>query len=353
MCILRHIFTRMKKGRPFGSGGAHLTSDQWDEVERIYLEGKLSAREIGSLFGKSGECVNMNMKKRGIGRENGFRLYSVIDGKFSEPWTEEHSYWLGLLHADGHCTSTGSGICLELKASDRDVVEGFSRFVGLSKGLVFKAPINSYRNSSGSWTARFTSKKMHKDLTERGIVANNKGVWIPPVGLRDYLRGMFDGNGCISKRKTSGEWTWQYTGALCACELFQSTFKGLGIRSAIRKIAGSWEIRIKSTSASMIAQEYMYKDCPGPMMKRKAIFTRSEHLWDESGRSIPIKCGTSYDKEKKRFRAHISMGSKRINLGRHKTRGLAYLAYAKASLRMLGKRSPFWRNSNVYYSTGG
>ena len=43
------------------------------------------------------------------------------------------------------------------------------------------------------------------------------------------------------------------------------------------------------------------------------------------------------------FVAQIGVGGSVINLGRHKTKGLAAVAYAKASIRLHGKFSPFYR----------
>ena len=343
-----------KTGRPKGPSGPHksprLTEQQVNEIEALYKAGDLSEKQIGSLYQKSGTCIRLNMQKRGISRVFDTRGYVVNDGVFSESWTEEHSYWLGMLHADGHCSTSGYSISLELKTEDEATVKGFAKFVGFSGEVKYQpphdfvSPNKKTYTSSGTWRLRFSSKQIHADLTERGIITKDKRIWMPPIGLRDYMRGMFDGNGSIIKGKKAGSWNWYYTGSLSTCEFFKSIWEGIGIACFLREGTGCWQLRIKSTEGSMKAQRYMYEGCTGPMMARKAIFETSEHLWSESGRKIPTSYGTQYEEDKKRFRATVYVDNKRVRLGRFRTRGLAYSAYAKDSLRRHGKRSPFWRN---------
>lgn len=53
--------------------------------------------------------------------------------------------------------------------------------------------------------------------------------------------------------------------------------------------------------------------------------------------------GVSLDKRDGVYSAEIMVNRKRISLGRHKTKGLAALAYAKGSLMHHGRFSPFYK----------
>lgn len=326
----------------------HLSDAQVSEVICLYEENKLTLDEIGSLYGKTGTCIRLIMKKRGIERDFDKRGYVLNDGKFSEPWTEEHSYWLGLMHADGHCAKSSAGISLELQERDSYIVEGFARFIGYS-GKVQHFPPHEFVStngktylSSGTACLSFNSKVMHKDLTDRGIISKNKAIWIPPVGFRDYLRGLFDGNGSISKMKRIGQWEWTYTGGMPACELFIKVGASLGVEVGLQEKIGCWQARVKGGKA-LTMQKFMYEGNTSAQMSRKAIFEPSEHLWASSGYAIPSKgfC-TQYDKGRRMYRVRTQVDGKMVNVGRFKTKGLAWLAFAKDSLRRHGKYSPFY-----------
>lgn len=346
-----------KTGRPIGSGGKHrskhLTNEQIDEIEKIFLTGKFSAEQIGEMFLKTGKCIMTNMRKRGHSPTFDPRIARVNDGKFSEPWTEEHSYWLGLLHADGHCASNGYGISLQLQEADGYLVEQFAKFIGLTTPTILTEEYKFIGLRGVEYTARpsriarFSSKKMHADLSQMGIVTRNKQVWIPPVGFRDYLRGMFDGNGCLSKGKRSGTWCWYYTGGMPACKLFYDTWSSMGVPCRIKKSQGCYTVVISSSEGAMKAQAFMYEGNKGPQMHRKAIFTPSEHLWESSGRIVPSCYATSWDNEKKRWQVRVSENGSPVRIGRYKTKGMAWAAYAKYSLKRYGRKSPFWRSITV------
>jgi hypothetical protein len=329
----------------------NMSPEQVAEVAALFTNTKMSCAEIGEMYGKTDTGIRLAMKRVGVSRNHiDRRGYTVIDDKFSEPWTEEHSYWLGMMHADGHCSKKGSHVALELKSEDKATVEGFARFVGFTGELrrtephKFVSTNGKTYMSSGTWSVRFSSKKIHADLTERGIVSRNKQIWIPPVGLRDYVRGMFDGNGSIVRGKMSGNWSWHYTGSMNTCEFLKGVLADLGVSCYIGRGVGCFQLKVKSTEGTMKMQRFMHDGCTGPAMARKAIFEPSEHLWSESGRVIPKSFGTEYEKDRNRYRVVIIVDGKKVRLGRHRTRGLAYSAYAKDSLMRYGRKSPFWKN---------
>lgn len=57
--------------------------------------------------------------------------------------------------------------------------------------------------------------------------------------------------------------------------------------------------------------------------------------------------GVEWDPHKRRWRAVMSLNGKVMRFGRHLTKGLAAVAYAKASLRHHGKFSIFYSRNKV------
>lgn len=343
----------MHKGRPRGSGGKHktphLSLEQQAEALRLYSENELTTEEIGIIFGKTPTCIRTLARKNGIKRNFDKRSYTLNEGKFSEPWTEEHSYWLGLLHADGHCSSGAYAVSLELKTEDGYLVRQFSEFIGSTRDLKIEDP-HPFTNpqgrsyiSTGTVRCSVSSKQLHRDLTDRGIVSKAKAIWMPPVGLRDYMRGIFDGNGSIIRSKRIGQWEWCYTGHQPACELFHRKFVEFGTTPRWRQKEGCIQIVVRNQPCIEKMHRFLYEGNTGPQMARKAIIPPSEHLWSSSGYTRPKKCCAEWDASRKRWRVRVQVDGRMVSLGRHKTRGLAMLAYAKHSLRAHGRYSPYYR----------
>lgn len=73
--------------------------------------------------------------------------------------------------------------------------------------------------------------------------------------------------------------------------------------------------------------------------------TRGQNAANKTSRGSALPLGVEWDKDRLRWRASIEVNGKRIRIGRHLTKGLAAVAYAKASLRHHGKYSPFARKT--------
>jgi len=111
----------------------------------------------------------------------------------------DKGYWLGLLLTDG-CIKSNGELVLELQERDKYLVERFRDFIGGNIPL-------RYREKDGSKTVILSSKSKAylKDLKQWGIVPNKtyKEQNIPNINIEfmpDFIRGVFDGDGCISQR---------------------------------------------------------------------------------------------------------------------------------------------------------
>lgn len=113
--------------------------------------------------------------------------------------TYDKAYWLGLLLTDG-CIKSNGELVLELQERDSYLVERFRDFIGGDIPL-------RYREKDNSKTVILSSKSKAylNDLKQWGIVPNKtyKEQNIPNINIKfmpDFIRGVFDGDGCISQR---------------------------------------------------------------------------------------------------------------------------------------------------------
>lgn len=123
--------------------------------------------------------------------------YKIDEDIFSLIDTEEKAYWLGFLFADGYNHTSKFSVALTLSNCDFDILEKFKKFLKTDK------PIR--RNNSESSKVVIENKKISKDLEKIGMVkAKTHILFFPKIEKkleRHFIRGYFDGDGCISYGK--------------------------------------------------------------------------------------------------------------------------------------------------------
>jgi intein/homing endonuclease len=125
------------------------------------------------------------------------RKYSLNEGFFNNI-NESSSYWLGFLYADG---SVRRGrLRLKLKVTDRTHIEKFLKDIGSNAPIKF----GSYNNVEFC-EVHINSTKFVDRLFELGCLENKtQKIRLPNIPndmINHFIRGYFDGDGCISKVK--------------------------------------------------------------------------------------------------------------------------------------------------------
>lgn len=122
---------------------------------------------------------------------------------FEKIETEEDAYWLGLLYADGNVGKKDNGIALDLKESDKYLVEQFRQYCGIEKELV---PHIIRRNGKEyvSYVCRFYNKEVKENLIKLGCVPAKSLILtcptkeqVPDHLFPAFVRGYCDGDGYV------------------------------------------------------------------------------------------------------------------------------------------------------------
>lgn len=120
--------------------------------------------------------------------------------------TPEKAYWLGFIYADG-CLSKNE-LILHLGIKDEEHLNKFKKAIK-SNG---KIEINETHA-----TFRISSKEISYDLIKLGVLRRKTFIIKYPNLLknleRHFIRGYFDGDGCISNIKNKNSKTWSIFGA--------------------------------------------------------------------------------------------------------------------------------------------
>lgn len=123
-----------------------------------------------------------------------------IDELFFTKWSNDMAYVLGFFAADGNMRENKRGGCfIDFCVTDREIIEKIRR------AMKSNHKISIRRSNNSKWKDCFRlqigSKKIFSDLTKLGFSENKsnnmKFPIIPPKFLSDFVRGYFDGDGCI------------------------------------------------------------------------------------------------------------------------------------------------------------
>lgn len=123
------------------------------------------------------------------------RKYNINESYFKLIDSNSKAYILGFLAADG--CNTNKQIIFQINKRDLEVLQ-FIR-----DEICKESPIKEVKNTD-KIRLEFNSIEMCKDLTDLGIVKAKTKIlkfpFIPVEYLSHFIRGCFDGDGCITKK---------------------------------------------------------------------------------------------------------------------------------------------------------
>jgi hypothetical protein len=203
--------------------------------------------------------------------------YLVYDENYFERIdNNEKAYWLGFLYADGY-VSTGYRWGIELAKID------YNHLQKLVKALSSNIKIRERtRSNNGYCSIFFKNKKMYNDLVRNGVVPNKTNIVefpdksiLPDKFIRDFIRGLFDGDGCYTfnkikrVRKDRGGRIYDYISKeinfVSSSEIFIDKIReiifqecGLKFKKSIDKRSGLYCLRIHSKVDMLRFINYIY-----------------------------------------------------------------------------------------------
>src|SRR3989344_1091934 len=130
-------------------------------------------------------------------------ILKTLNQNFFKTWTPEMAYVLGFFAADGCMfTHSSGGKYIELTSCDRSILEKIRRLLNSDHKI-------SSRKRSKDWSESYRiqigSKEIWNDLLRLGMVSAKSLVLkfpeVPRTYLKDFVRGYFDGDGCVYFRK--------------------------------------------------------------------------------------------------------------------------------------------------------
>lgn len=184
------------------------------KIVEMYQDGK-TYKEISEYFGfKSNTPMILNaLKRNNIKTKNGgnssrLRNTKAVNINFFEKIdSKEKAYILGLIYSDGSIDKDGYGFSFTSK--DYEQILLFKNLLDSEHKI---CEVKSFDSRTEKIYKRYTihicSKKITKDLIKIGL-KNNKSFDcnFPKIDIQfiwHFIRGLFDGDGCICKMKKEG-----------------------------------------------------------------------------------------------------------------------------------------------------
>lgn len=174
------------------------------KVIQLYQQG-LSLREVAKELGVSKFPIRNILLEAGIQlRATGQQpIYDIDDTFFEVINTQEKAYVLGLLFADGTASTTPryKAFSISLTEDDKFLLIAITRLLRTNKPLNYISPRSDRYSNKGQWRLVITNAKMVEDLLSSGLSERTSFPPIPQELYPHFIRGLFDGDGCVSLAK--------------------------------------------------------------------------------------------------------------------------------------------------------
>ncbi|MBV9229227.1 MAG: hypothetical protein JOZ18_07930 [Chloroflexi bacterium] len=175
-----------------------------DAIIAAYLAGA-TTQQAAELFGYNSTTAINVLKRRGITRRplsEALRRYAVDESFFDCIDTPDKAYWLGFLTADG--VIGDDFVRINLQIGDTDHIHKFAASLRSEQPVGFRENTSSNGVTSTQAFILISSLKLTQSLHRLGVTPKKTFIVrpceeVPEALLADYWRGVFDGDGSISR----------------------------------------------------------------------------------------------------------------------------------------------------------
>jgi intein/homing endonuclease len=274
-----------------------------EELKELYWHQDKTLQEIGDSFGVSRERVRQVMERYGVKRKKAYGPYDAFgkrgefgfkitdyqkyysnkrDRAFESINDQDTAYWVGYLLADG---TVADGQII-LQPTDKYFTIAFKHFIGCNLPIREALANTGWEVKNLTWNFRVVCGKMVDDLKKYGVIRgkthNKKIKNIPDEYLSHYLRGFFDGDGCVCVHRHKKHPTWQPTIAMTVssnlemCEQIQDVlirFCGVNKTKLFQNKIYQKTYRISYTSKqAMTILKWLYNDAHYALPRKQRIY---------------------------------------------------------------------------------
>lgn len=280
-------------------------------------------------------------------------MYYKDHSYFSVIGTEEKAYFLGLLYADGWITSNSRVTGIELHERDHDILKQFSQAIfGLDRTRYRKPFTRTYNrengksvviNAAGRWVVSISDSLIVEQLKRLGMTSKKSATHgfptdkqVPEHLVRHFLRGYFDGDGCLTSVLSQGATRWRV-------EMLSSRAFGIALQALVLKLLAinvtfaRTRCNITSTTIGGNRQvkkfmDWIYADAKVCLPRKRAIYEKlcADIERIDSKLKYSRYRNITFDKRRNRWNAVVRVNKRSKHLTGFLTEEAAYLAQQAA-----------------------
>ena len=133
-----------------------------------------------------------------------------VNESFFERWSPTMAYVVGYIYADGHLIDSPymRGKYLNISSVDKDSIDRIRKWLDSEHRI--KEAVSHFKGSRICYILRIGSHKIYNDLFKLGLYPKKsltiRFPKIPKKYLGHFIRGYFDGDGCIYFEKRKGKY---------------------------------------------------------------------------------------------------------------------------------------------------
>lgn len=212
--------------------------DRKDKIVRMYSEGATQRQIIEAVRCKR-ETLLKVLREAGVHVLNKSERNSAVKRNPFDKSEDTSQYWLGYFIADGNVSQSGNAISLVSK--DLDHLQKYHNYCG-NTGKIYLRP-------NGCGTSQFANASIKEWLIKHGIGPKKSHTVDPNIPISwPLVRGVFDGDGCITTNKYGSTTIYIITGSIKFRVKLEEFLLTEGIFYTIQQHAGCWKIVIRKKS---------------------------------------------------------------------------------------------------------
>ena len=250
----------------------------WEESQISYIISKYQkgtkTGELAKLFNVSSEAIRALLKRNNVHvmtvAEQAYKEYPRNSNFFKKIDNSIKAYWLGFLYADG-CVTVKNSFTMELAAVDLKHLQQFQQDIGAINHKLSKKTKKLNNKNFDSYVFNMKDKKFCEDLIKLGCVPQKSKILkfpteeqVPNVFLPDFIRGYFDGDGCVNICRNQISYSFCGTPEfLNKLKLILHTNVSLEKRSEYNAV-----LKVQGNKKAKIFYDYIYNN-PSRYLERK------------------------------------------------------------------------------------
>jgi hypothetical protein len=209
------------------------TPDKIPLIIETYNNG-VSIRQLSEIYDVGRRLIKGWIKARGVLRSvsDSNRITFFNQHYFDQIDTDIKAYWLGFFYADAYNSNITWTVNLALASKDMGHIRKLADAIELPReNITHSITINKENDKQYEHhSLKMYSKHLCETLNKLGCPQAKSFIikypeWLEPQFDKSFIRGMFDGDGCLTMRKKTKEWKWSLVSTKECCEVIQKKLK--------------------------------------------------------------------------------------------------------------------------------